>query len=846
MRNNRWVTGVMVGLVNILAISVFAAPASNETFVGPFATWANVKTDYGAVGDGKADDTAALQRALDDMGTPTSKRHHLWLPAGTYRITHTLRRTGVSGVTMIGEDPATTIIRWDGPAWDGNQGHWKDPNFSGVFPSDMFWFNGMHSHFARLTFDGAGKAFAGFALRWNQRDEKSGQGSSHRNSFADVWFRDCAVGFDGGGKLMWLDSETLLQRCHFTRCSVAGASTRHFNACDWWFWSCLFEDCARGVTNVTPYYGGHFHVYESVFRRSTEADISIYHSAFFGIRDNVSVGSKRFFHAENNGANGATVTLQRNTIIDPQADDALWFETIGNVHLMDNVIASRPGTKGPVVRAGIALATAPEWEVKNNTKAFEGGWCPVTMSALGNTFTVANPFEVRGKLWEADTTVAPRARLKPVVPALPGVLPRSTERVFEVAGTDGAAIQAAIDAAVIYARQHKGSRPVVHLPMGIYPVAQPLTIPAGVGVQLVGDGYYQWPDGLKGTILRWAGKDSAGPVLSCQGPSKAVVSDLAFTGPPAQNRGAAGPPVPQLDAAIVVEHYDQPRGRVSLRECGTNALFGVGLLVTGLDHARVQVIAHEGGGYNYNWRRDWDKGVADDPYAPYPAVRVQGGLLARAGKAVTGRVELFGCNCSTYDVRDGGYLLVRDQWCENNNLPFHMFLTGNGHLTMDTCKESLYLHPTLKGVGASYRFKDFTGTFTMLNVSGETYENPLMSFTGDCRGARILGIGNGGDGNPRWLPDPANTAGATLGMLLPRRNIPDLPNIGDTSPVFVKAMLRHTRAARPEPLAATPAGITDLRFSRIYTERARVGLYLKGEVDTPCVPVGMPATEGGH
>ena len=42
-------------------ISVFVSPAAGDEFVGPFPSWANVKTEYGAVGDGKADDTAAIQ-----------------------------------------------------------------------------------------------------------------------------------------------------------------------------------------------------------------------------------------------------------------------------------------------------------------------------------------------------------------------------------------------------------------------------------------------------------------------------------------------------------------------------------------------------------------------------------------------------------------------------------------------------------------------------------------------------------------------------------------------------------------------------------------------------------------
>ena len=102
-----------------------------------------------------------------------------------------------------------------------------------------------------------------------------------------------------------------------------------------------------------------------------------------------------------------------------------------------------------------------------------------------------------------------------------------------------------------------------------------------------------------------------------------------------------------------------------------------------------------------------------------------------------------------------------------------------------------------------------------------------MSFAGDCSGARILGIGNCGDGSPNWLPDLTKTAGAKLGLLQPRGQLPNLPNIGDISPEYVNIMLRQTRDARPEPIIAKPAGVTDMRFYRVWTERTRVGLQIK-------------------
>src|ERR1035438_1995350 len=64
-------------------------PASSDEFVGPFSSWTNVKTAYGAAGDGVADDTAPIQKALTEVGT-NEHSPVLYFPAGTYRITATL------------------------------------------------------------------------------------------------------------------------------------------------------------------------------------------------------------------------------------------------------------------------------------------------------------------------------------------------------------------------------------------------------------------------------------------------------------------------------------------------------------------------------------------------------------------------------------------------------------------------------------------------------------------------------------------------------------------------------------------------------------------------------------
>jgi hypothetical protein len=148
--------GLVLGLVLGLGLSMGLALAaqrpaaplvSAEEFNGPFAGWKNLKTDFGAVGDGKADDTAALKAALEKV----QNGQVLYLPAGTYRVTQPFVWSNRKGVALLGEDPAKTIVRYDGPAGEA-----------------MLTLHGVsYSKFGRITWDGQGKARAAVAHQWN-------------------------------------------------------------------------------------------------------------------------------------------------------------------------------------------------------------------------------------------------------------------------------------------------------------------------------------------------------------------------------------------------------------------------------------------------------------------------------------------------------------------------------------------------------------------------------------------------------------------------------------------------------------------------------------------------------
>src|SRR5436309_1786060 len=248
------------------AVSTQSIPIQGDEFVGPFSSWTNVKTAYGAAANGMADDTLAIQRGLDELGKPDHSPV-LFLPSGIYRITKTLVLASNINVSIVGEDPATTTIVWDGEA-------------SGT----MMWLNGIaYSRFVRLTFDGKRRASVAVEQSWDMRQPHFDTG----NEYSDDGFVDVEYGIHGGFKGGGF-AETSIRRSRFLRNTKAGVALGNFNALDIWIWDSLFEDCDTGVTNTSG--AGNFHVYRSAFRRSARSDLSMRNTGGAAARGYYSAG----------------------------------------------------------------------------------------------------------------------------------------------------------------------------------------------------------------------------------------------------------------------------------------------------------------------------------------------------------------------------------------------------------------------------------------------------------------------------------------------------------------------------------------------------------------------------
>ena len=500
-------------------------PATDDEFVGPFPSWINVKTQYGAVGDGIADETAAIQAAFNAIGNANSTASVIYFPAGTYRITGTLTMNYKMNVSVIGTDPVTTKIIWGG----ANGG-------------TMMQIDGTaYARFNRLTWDGNSIASIAIDQSWNGTTGYFDTG----NEFADDVFVNVGIGIRGG-YLGHGFAETSIMRCRFSSNMVAGISLGNFNALDVWVWHSIFENCSVGITNNnTTSSAGNFKVYNSIFRNSTTSDIVIGNTGEFSFRDNTSTNSQMFLKVSSKQY-PANITLQSNTIIDPVASTAIEVRDQGPLVLIDNIIRSRTGATSPVI--------------------FHSTTTSSELVSMGNTFTIANAIFTNGRNIIYDNAVISASSLNHLAEqALPGTQPNLNRTVLEVPpGASTSSIQAIINQAALLT----GIRPVVHFPHGTYNITSTLTIPSGSDMQIVGDGHGD----VYPTVLLWAGSTN-GPVVNIFGPSKVTLRDIAING----NNIANG---------ILMTNIDQNGARIFMHETEIHQNQN-NLLVNGLDYTQV-------------------------------------------------------------------------------------------------------------------------------------------------------------------------------------------------------------------------------------------------------------------
>jgi hypothetical protein len=292
--------------------------------------WVNVKTDLSpkAIGDGQADDTVAIQRAL----TQVRDGSILYFPPGTYRITAPLELKNATGARwmgglVVGNGRDTKWI------WDGAGG------------GPILTLNGMaYTRFVGFELDGRSRAGVGFHYQATQGFQTE---VTHRH-LAFRGFTNAAVleAHPNDGQAL---AETTFENCLFEDCK-RGVAFLQFNDYDFTFDGCEFRRCGIGIDCDH----GNFYVRNCHFEGSRVVDIRDGSEHCSSIRRSTSIGSRAFVQRQ---SSVASLTLQ-----DCHVEG--WTNPEGAVHLsrppvliFDCVFTRPPQDRDPARLAPVRVST---------------------------------------------------------------------------------------------------------------------------------------------------------------------------------------------------------------------------------------------------------------------------------------------------------------------------------------------------------------------------------------------------------------------------------------------------------------------------------------------------------
>jgi Pectate lyase superfamily protein len=508
-----------------------------QEFNGPFSSWADVKKRFGAKANGRDDDTRALQTAIDSLsciptGYNTGKNGYtvLYLPAGTYCLSSTLVLRGKIGVSIIGEDPGRTIVKWIGGDKD-----------------TMLWANGSaYFKIARLGWDANGrKGMEGIGVHWKNKwnDGKTRSYASLNIELSDNYFTGGFQFGIGGGTFGPPDgtgnndSEITIRRCIFRNCTIAGINIYGYNALDYWIWDCRFTGCYMGIACAF----GNYHVCRSYFAGSKFCDMHNQNGYYISVRGCYSRNSSAFSLDAGSSSNPFKRIFQDNLVVDPHVLPIEYYH-LGKITLMGNTFTRN---------------LADTTRVSVNTKGWAAGFYEIL--SLNNTWGYKNPIRIAsapqrlytsGDVYQSNIRPDEREFLK----TMDSTAPLVRRKVWEVpAGAGADTIQSIIDQAA----KSRGQRPVVHFGVGSYMIDKTLVIPAGADMQLKGDGLL-----YASMILN---KGGIFPVrtamIRVEGPSYIGIEDLQIG-----KDGEKGQP-----AGIWFKKVDQPGAQAHLDQIYSHA-----------------------------------------------------------------------------------------------------------------------------------------------------------------------------------------------------------------------------------------------------------------------------------
>jgi len=289
-------------------------------------------------------------------------------------------------------------------------------------------------------------------------------------------------------------------------------------------------------------------------------------------------------------------------------------------------------------------------------------------------------------------------------------------------------------------------------------------------------------------------------LLQLNGPVRATLRDFIIFGTSNTN---------QADA-IVVENCDQPGARIYFDQVNVYQAQQIGFFVDSLAQANIALknFYHELNAISV--RVKGNGGPSPSPQAP-SQVAIFGGASSLNGL--------------TYDINNGGKLLVRDIWYEangTNSSPRFMVCTNSGIFTLHGANIS----PSKASLTAPVVLaSNFVGQLTFLS-SEFTTSNCVVSVQGSTTNSVLL-LGTVNSNVPRF-----NSPQAQSSLLQSFQSYSDgtfnpMTSSGPYSADFLRAMLAQTRNGKPPILRPLPADTTDFRMHRVQIQGGRIGIHLQ-------------------
>jgi hypothetical protein len=510
-------------------VSLLALGAANLSAldIGPMSwtprsDWINVKSctaitkGPNAVGDGVADDTAALQAVLTEVQN-RGGRTTVYFPPGTYKISSTLKATNINTTTILGCG-SKTIISWAGPS--GGAMFLPSATHHMLYEGLTWEGNNLAScayeHASQAIYETViqheNESFRNFTAKANY-SYLDGKGNTVTEPVPPT--AAILTGFpttSGGG----LTGETMVYNCRFLNCTMGIVQAWQVgNNFMWHVDSCEFDGCDYGINFFNS---GCNDVTFCHFEGSKVVDVMGGHSMH--VRYCTSHGSKAFY------GSFANCPLSQDALADCLVDS--WTDATGAVHLdipgpnvvYDCKFTHPPKGAQPPINIKPLTNLDPQLLMSNNS---EPGLAP---TALVNKVRSHITYVPAGKLSGSIKS--------PTQTFLNTHYPAESTHVIDVSkppyssvgnfkDDSAPAIQAAINAAK---KANNGT--IVYIPCGIYKIGATLNVTNG-NYSLQGEGIM--------TQLCWTGaKDSS--IIAVTDPQKMVIKKLRLSIPGGQNVSA--------------------------------------------------------------------------------------------------------------------------------------------------------------------------------------------------------------------------------------------------------------------------------------------------------------------